>query len=93
MQVLTGAVRNFLGSPLVSKATHSMNKGLDYGLGRSTNVRATVADPIARREARMQQESLRQMAVLAEGGKGCGGEKGMQGSAFKGEVSECACSP
>lgn len=52
-----------------------------------------MADPIARREARMQQESLGQMAVLAEGGKGCGGEKGMQGSAFKGEVSECACSP
>lgn len=70
-----------LGQSTSELATKSMNR-VNYALGRSTNTKANVADPVARREARAHNQvsgwaagASGQTAVLAEGRKGCDVEK------------------
>lgn len=56
MQVLTWVGWKLLGWSTCEYGTKAMNKGLNYALGRSTNTKTTVGDPVARRQECMQQK-------------------------------------
>lgn len=90
VQVLTWVGWKRLGWSTCEYGTKTMNKGLNYALGRSTNTKTTVADPVVRRQACMQQKVSGWEAgesgpdSSTEGRKGCVVEKGSAKTAIKG---------